>query len=202
MVSQTNQIFIGRQKELAVLTAAFEGALAGRGQLVMLAGEPGIGKTRIAQEMVRQAQEHGAQVMWGWCYQGEGAPSYWPWVHSLRTYIQATEQTLLRRQLGSSAAVIGEMIPEIPTVLEGIVAAPAMDPEQARFRLFDSITGFLKRASEDSPVVLVLDDLHWGDRPSLLLLEFLAQQLDGSQILVIGTYRDTDAPSGSPLGDR
>jgi len=127
---------------------------------VILAGEPGIGKTRIAQELARRAQEHKANVLWGWCYEPEGATSYWPWVDSLRTYVQATEPVLLRRQSGSGAAAVGKMIPEILTALDGVEAASAMNPDQARFRLFDSITGFLKRASGGSPVSVLT---RWSD---------------------------------------
>ena len=96
--------------------------------------------------------------------------------------------------MGAGAAPIGEMIPEVLEKLDGVGPAPNMDPDQARFRLFDAVTGFLKKASEDSPILLVLDDLHWADRPSLLLLEFIAQQLESSRIMVVGTYRDTEAP--------
>ncbi len=80
--------FIGRQQELAVLAAALDDAQAGRGCLVMLAGEPGIGKTRTAQEFASQARTLGAQVLWGWCYDGEGAPPYWPWVQCPRTLVE------------------------------------------------------------------------------------------------------------------
>jgi DNA-binding CsgD family transcriptional regulator len=191
---------IGRQPELAVLTAALDDAKAGRGRLVMLAGEPGIGKTRLVQELATLAKASGVQVLWGWCYEGEGAPSYWPWVDSLRTYIRSTEPGLLKTQLGNGAATIGEMVPDVLAILDGIPAAPTMEPDQARFRLFDAITRFLKTASEDTPLLLVIDDLQWADQPSLVLLEFLAQQLDGSRILVAGTYRDTEAPPESPLG--
>lgn len=201
MVSRPDHILIGRQPELAKITPALDDALEGRGRLVMLAGEPGIGKTRISQEVARQARERGAEVLWGWCYQGEGAPPYWPWVDSIRTYVQTTPPETLRKQFGGSAGAIGELVPEVLEVLEGVEPAPEIEANQARFRLFDSITGFLKRAAQDSPLLLVLDDLHWGDQPSLLLLEFLAQQLDGSRILMIGTYRDSEAPPESPLGE-
>ena len=201
MNQPSTQQFLGREKEMEGLLAALEGAANGRGQLVMLMGEPGIGKTRTARELATRAQERGVQVLWGWCYEGEGAPSYWPWVDSLRTYIQGTETELLRKQLGAGAAPIGEMIPEVLEKLNSMGPAPNMDPDQARFRLFDAVTGFLKKASEDSPVLLVRDDLHWADRPSLLLLEFVAQQLENSRIMVVGTYRDTEAPPESPLGE-
>jgi tetratricopeptide (TPR) repeat protein len=106
-----------------------------------------------------------------------------------------------REQLGAGAAPIGEMIPEILEKLDGVGPEPAMDADQARFRLFGAITGFLKNASEDTPVLLVLDDLHWADRPSLLLLEFIARQLESSRIMILGTYRDAEAPPESLLGD-
>lgn len=97
---------------MAGLLAALEGTDTGRGQLIMLVAKPGIGKTRTAQELARHAKEHGSHVLWGWCYEGEGAPSYWPWVDSLRTYCQRVEPGVLRGQLGAGAAPIGEMIPE------------------------------------------------------------------------------------------
>lgn len=100
MVNRQGPEFVGRKQELALLTAALEAALSQQGQMVMLAGEPGIGKTCTAQELARLAEEAGAHVVWGWCYEGEGAPPHWPWVDSLRTYIQRTEQALLRKQLG------------------------------------------------------------------------------------------------------
>lgn len=184
-----------------VLYAALEEAANGRGQLVMLMGEAGIGKTRTAKELADHAQKNQTHVVWGWCYEGEGAPSYWPWVDSLRTYIRGIEPGRLRKLLGSGAAPITDMIPDVLGILDDIEPAPSMEPDQARFRLFDAITGFLKKASEDSPILLVLDDLHWADQPSLLLLEFLARQIENSRIMIIGTYRDAEAPPESLLGD-
>ena len=127
---------------------------------------------------------------YGCCgYEGEGAPPYWPWVNSIRNYVQGTKPSLLQTQLGSGAGPVAEMIPEILGTLDGVEPTLNMEPDQARFRLFDAVTGFLKRASEHSPILLVLDDLHWADQPSLLLLEFIARQFDGSRILVTATYR-------------
>ena len=103
--------------------------------------------------------------------------------------------------MGNGGAVISGMVPEIQGILDVVPPVPEMEADQARFRLFDAITSFLKRASEDSPLLLVLDDLHWADQPSLLLLEFVARQLDGSRILVTGTYRDTETSPGTPLGE-
>ncbi|MEE8465500.1 MAG: AAA family ATPase, partial [Dehalococcoidia bacterium] len=128
MVNQPGQIFVGRNREMETLLAGLGDALSRNGQIVMLAGEPGIGKTRLAQELVRHAQEREVQVLWGWCYEGEGAPSYWPWVDSIRTYVQRTEPGLLRKQLGSGAAPIAEMIPEVLAILDDVEPAPTMEP--------------------------------------------------------------------------
>ena len=92
--------FIGRQPEMASLITALDDVLSGRGRLVMLVGEPGIGKTRMAQELGAQAAGLGAKVLWGWCYEQEGAPPYWPWVQPVRSYIGDTEPDQLRAEMG------------------------------------------------------------------------------------------------------
>ena len=191
--------FIGRQRELAILTDALDQTLAGRGQIVMMAGEPGIGKTRIAQELAGLAQKRGALVLWGWCYEQEGAPPYWPWVEPVRSYITITQSDQLHAQMGPGAADIAEVIPEVRDSLPDLEPPPALDPNQARFRLFDSFTKFLKNAAQTQPLILVLDDLHWADRPSLLLLEFLARQISEISLMIVGTYRDAEVSPEDPL---
>ena len=186
---------------MAVLRQALDDAMSGHGRLVMLAGEPGIGKTRTAQELASHAETQGARVLWGRCYEQEGAPPYWPWVQPIRTYVQETDPEELQSEMGPGAADIGEVIPEVCLKLPGVGAPPVMEPEQARFRLFDSITAFLKNASQSRPLVIVLDDLHWADKDSLLLLQFLARQLEGSQLLVVGCYRDVELSRQHPLSE-
>ena len=136
MVSQPKQLFVGRQQEMATLKSALVEAMSGQGRLVMLAGEPGIGKTRLAQELASNAQERGVRVLWGWCYEGEGAPPYWPWVDSIRNYVQSTKPSLLQTQLGSGAAPVAEMIPEILGILDGVEPAPSMEPDQGEVPAF------------------------------------------------------------------
>ena len=198
---QTGRIFVGRQREMAELRAALDDAMAGRGRMVMLAGEPGIGKTRTAQELASHAESLGAQVLWGWCYEQPGAPPYWPWVQPLRSYIERTDAVSLGAQMGPGAADICEIIPEVRDKLPGLEPASPLEPEQARFRLFDSISRFLRSLAQSRPLMLVLDDLQWADQPSLLLLEFLAGQLPGSRILVVGTYRDIEVSRAHPLSN-
>jgi DNA-binding CsgD family transcriptional regulator len=193
--------FVGRRQELGALRSALAEALAGQGRLVMLAGEPGIGKTRLAQELAAYAQTRSAQALWGRCYEGEGAPPYWPWVQPLKTYLERTSPEELRADLGPGASDLGELLPELREKLPGLESPPALEPEQARFRLFNSVTTFLKNLSQRKPLVLVLDDLHWADRSSLLLLQFLSQQLGDSPLLVLGTYRDVEVNPQHPLSD-
>ncbi len=192
-------VFVGRARELGELRASLEEALAGRGALALLVGEPGIGKTRTAEEFVTYARLRNAQVLWGHCYEGEGAPAYWPWVQVLRSYAKERDASTLREQMGSGAADIAQVVSEIRERLPELPPPPALAPEHARFRLFDAITVFVKNAAKVRPLVLVLDDLHWADKPSLLLLEFMARELRGARVLLLGTYRDVELGRQHPL---
>ena len=186
-------VFVGRQREMGELKGCLEDALSGRGRLVTLVGEPGIGKTRTAQELTTYAGLRSAQVLWGRCYEEQGMPPYWPWVQTIRTYVRERDPEQLRSEMGAGAADINEVVSDVKERLPDLKPPPQLDsPEQARFRLFDSITAFLKSASLKQPLVLVLDDLHWADQPSLLLLQFVARELGNSRLLLIGTYRDME----------
>ena len=202
--SDMARVFVGRQREMAELKAPLDDAMSGRGRLVMLAGEPGIGKTRTAQELAAYAEGKGCQVLWGWCYEEEGAPPYWPWIQTIRSYVQQCDAGNLQLEMGYGAANIAEIVPEIYGKLSGLESPPVLEPEQARFRLFESITSFLKNASQSQPLMLVLDDLHWADKSSLLLLQFLARELAPDQsgrLLVVGCYRDVELSRQHPLSE-
>jgi predicted ATPase len=195
------EVFVGRHREMGQLQSALEDAISSWGRLVMLVGEPGIGKTHTAQELASRAETRGAQVLWGWCYEEGGALPFWPWVQPIRSYVQRTDSAQLRSEMGPGAADIAEAVGEIHRKLPHLEPPPALEPEHARFRLFDSITTFLKSAAQSQPLMLVLDDLHWADKPSLLLLEFLARQLATSRLLVVGCYRDAELSRQHPLSD-
>ena len=167
----------------------------------MLAGEPGIGKTRTAQELAAKAEQSGAKAIWGWCYEQQGAPPYWPWLQPIRSYIQDCGPQELLSILGPGAGDIAEIVPELFEKLPGLQAPPTLEPDQARFRLFDSITVFLKRAAQAQPLALVLDDLQWADQPSLMLLEFLARQIPDSPLMLLGCYRDAELSRQHPLSE-
>ena len=192
-------VFVGRHQEMGELKACLEDALSGRGRMVTLVGEPGIGKSRTAQELATYAGLRGAQVLWGRCYEEQGAPPYWPWVQAIRSYVREKEPEELRSEMGAGAEDIAEIVSDVRERLLGLRTPPPLEPEQVRFRLFDSITAFLNSAGRVRPLVLVLDDLHWADHPSLLLLEFVARELSGSRVLLVGTYRDMELSRRHPL---
>jgi tetratricopeptide (TPR) repeat protein len=194
-------VFVGREHEVGELRVALADACAGRGWLFMLEGEPGIGKTRMADELASEARAQGARVLWGRCWEGEGAPAFWPWMQLIRAYARDRDPSGLRVDMGGGAADIAQVVPEIGERLPGLPAPQQLEPEQARFRLFDSVCSFLRTAATHQPLLLILDDLHWADTPSLLLLQFLAREVRAARLLVIGTYRDAGLTPDHPLSE-
>jgi eukaryotic-like serine/threonine-protein kinase len=194
-------VFVGREPELEEMRALLEDALGGRGHLLLLTGEPGIGKTRTAEELATYAQVRGANVHWGRCHEGDGAPAYWPWSEAIRSYVRDADPVGLAWQLGREAADVAQIVPELRELLGEVDEPPQLEPDQARFRLFDSVGTFLSGASESRPLVLVLDDLHWADEPSLLMLRFVARQIADSGLLLVGTYRDVELGRHHPLAE-
>ena len=198
--SMAGGVFVGRQGEMDQLRSIFEEVLSGKGRMVMLAGEPGIGKTRTAEEIATYASMRGAEVLRGRSYESGGAPPYWPWVQAIRNHVAVTDPDALRNQMGSTASVIAEIVAEVKEKLPDVPEPVRIDdPGSARFRLFDSIATFLKRASSDAPIMLILEDLHWSDKPSLMLLEFIARELTNSKIMIVGNYRDMELNRRHPL---
>jgi DNA-binding SARP family transcriptional activator len=191
-VRRPDRIFVGRGRQLAQLMAGVEDLQRGGGSLFLLRGEPGIGKTWLAEEGAARAAERGALVLAGRCWESGGAPAYWPWVQCLRKLVQQTDPDTLAAQLGVGAADVARIVPELRELVPSLPQPPAIDPEGARFRLFDAVTTLLRHASRSRPIVLVLDDLHAADEPSLLLLRFLTEALGDAQLLVIATRRDSD----------
>ena len=191
--------FVGRADELRALVGGIDGALAHRPALFLVAGEPGIGKSRLADELAARAQARGLRVLWGRCWEAGGAPAYWPWAQALRSYIRDGEKEQVRRELGAGAADVAQMLPELHDLFPGLAPAPSLDPDGARFRLFDSTAAFLRAASEAQPLMLVIDDAHGADTPSLLLLRFLARELHEARIVLVVSYRDTESGPDDPL---
>jgi DNA-binding winged helix-turn-helix (wHTH) protein/tetratricopeptide (TPR) repeat protein len=193
------EAFVGREQAMAELRAGLDDAFAGRGRIVFLVGEPGIGKTRTAEELGTVARQRGARVHGGRCYEDDGSPAFWPWVQILRGCIRDADPRQLASELGPAAADIVELVPEVRQSVPNLPAPPTLPPEQARFRLFDAVATFLRVVARSRPLVLVLDDLHWADKPSLLLLQFLAREIRDAHLLLVGTYRDVELRRHHPL---
>jgi DNA-binding CsgD family transcriptional regulator/tetratricopeptide (TPR) repeat protein len=174
---------VGRERELATLHAGFREASIGRGGFILLSGEPGIGKTRLAEAFAATAVRRGGVVLWGRAFNGDGVPAFWPWVQALRD--------LSVHLTGAGAVEVARIITELgPDPAEPIPRL--LEPQAARFRLFDRITGHLREAARRSALVAVFDDLHWADPPSLSLLRFVGGDLPRMRLLVVATHRDVE----------
>src|ERR1700704_6429312 len=153
---------VGRARELEVFRAAFDRMLAGRRQLLLISGEPGIGKTRCAEALADVADDQGALVLWGHCHEEAGAPPYWPWVQILRAYVEASSLDEVRLNMGTATSDIAALVPELLDASHhthqpsGAIA----DASAARFRTFDAIGQFFQHATQQVPIALILDDLH------------------------------------------
>jgi class 3 adenylate cyclase len=193
--------FIGRADEMSALRAAIDASLGGQASLVMIAGEPGIGKTRMAEEAGVYARLRGAQVLVGRCYEGEAASPYSSFVEAIRDYVSTRPDDALKAELGDGGSDVAKLVSEIRKRIPDLPPARATDPNDERMRLFDSVTSFLINASKANPIMLLLDDLHWADKPSLLLLQHLARRFKGSRLIVVGTYRDVELDRRHPLSE-
>ena len=183
----SRQLF-GREGELAVLLRALDDSERGRARVVWIGGEPGIGKTRLAEELAGTAATRRATVAWARCVDAEAAPPYWPWAEAIRALLQTItleELHLPVSCLARIAALVPDLMPRPATSTRSAAVATAFD----RYQLFDAVRTFLQRASSRAVVVLVLDDLHQADPSSLLLLEFVARELSDSRLLLVATYR-------------
>jgi tetratricopeptide (TPR) repeat protein len=193
-------MFVGRDREVAELVAGLEDAIGGRGRLFLIAGEPGIGKTWLAEHIAEHATGRGTWVLWGRCWEGGGAPPFWPWAQLLGALAAGYDDKTLAARLGGGAAQVAQLVPGLAERLgtSPVPAAPAPESDAARFYLFDAVTGLFRQAASVQPLLLILDDLHAADDPSRLLLEFLARELRGVRLMVVGTYRDVamDRPGG------
>jgi class 3 adenylate cyclase/tetratricopeptide (TPR) repeat protein len=192
---------VGRDTELARLTERVREAAGGRGGLVLIAGEPGIGKTRLAQEAAAQAEREGAFVLWGRGFEGEWAPPYVPFAEALTPHIALSAPDELRSDLGAGAEPLCQLVPRIREVLPDLPEMPSVPPEEERFRLLDAMAQFLIARSRRAPVLLVLDDLQWADRSTVAMLRHLVRFAPKERILLLGAYPDIELDPGHPLSD-
>lgn len=206
--------FVGRERELVALQHQLQAAAAGAGSVALVAGEAGIGKTRLVTELADRAQQEGWTVLAGRAHQADGMPPYLPWVDALRGYVRNAPATTLREALGDYGAEVAMLVRELRTRLPDLPEPPAASAATERYRLFEAVCEFIVAIArgvaaapagtlDGSPsragLLLVLDDLHWADAPSLLLLSHLARRLRDAPLLVAGTFRDDEVDRGHPL---
>ena len=165
----------------------------------MVVGEPGIGKTALCEQLATYATLRGGKTLVGHCYE-EGSLSlpYLAFVEAMRSYVLAREPDALRSELGTGAADVARIVSEVRDKIN-VELRPSTDPEDDRWRLYQSISGFLKNASTVQPLLIVLEDLHWADRGTLDLLVHVARNFSGARLLIIGTYRDVEVDRSHPL---
>jgi len=193
------RVFVGREAELRQLQSAFDGAVSGNGALLMVVGEPGIGKTALCEQLSTYAALRGGRALVGHCYE-EGSLSlpYLAFVEALRSYAITSEVDDLRKELGTGAADVARIVSEIRERLK-IKLRPPGSPEEERYRLMQAVTGFLCNAAAVQPLVVVLEDLHDADRGTLEMLTHVARNLAGARLLIVGTYRDVEVDRAHPL---
>jgi class 3 adenylate cyclase/tetratricopeptide (TPR) repeat protein len=182
--------FVGREAERADLRQLLDRAAAGNGTVVLIGGEPGVGKSRLAEEVATEARQR-FRVLVGHCYESGRALPYMPWVELIETAMAEADPVEFRRLLGDEAPEFARLVPELRRRLPDIPPPVELPPEQQRRYTFNSIRDYVTRVTEIQPRLLVLEDLHWADEPTLLLLEHLADRLSSIPCLIIGTYRDS-----------
>jgi tetratricopeptide (TPR) repeat protein len=183
--------FVGREHDFAALRAAVDTAQRGKGSLVMIAGGPGVGKTRLAVQIAEYAAHHGFACFLGHCYERDEPVPYLPFVEIIEAMIARTPSLDdFRRQLGDSARELAQLVPGLRRIFPDLPESTDMpDPLKRRY-IFQSVTEALERASRLSPHLLILDDLHWADESTLVLLTRLGHRIARLPVVILGTYRD------------
>jgi DNA-binding CsgD family transcriptional regulator/tetratricopeptide (TPR) repeat protein len=192
--------FVGRSAELDALRGLVRGSESDGGRVVLLGGEAGSGKSRLVREFAAEAAGTGALVLYGACDAVVRTP-YGPFVEALGRLTRVLEPGELRPALGPTGGELTRLLPELGARVGELAAPLSADPDTERHRLHTAVTDLLAGVSADRPVVLVLEDGHWADAPTLLLLRHLAQTTGTARVLLVATFRDTDAEIGGTLSE-
>jgi class 3 adenylate cyclase/tetratricopeptide (TPR) repeat protein len=196
LLSGVGRIFVGRDDLLAELVRLRKETVVGGRRAALLGGEPGIGKTRLATALAEAAHADGAVVLAGRCDEDLGVP-FQPFVEALQHYAAHAAAP----RLGRFGGELARLVPEISEMIPGLAPPLRSDPETERYRLFDAVAAWLADVSAEAPVLLVIDDLHWAAKPTLLLLRHVLRSAEPVRLLVIVTYRDSELRRGHPLTD-
>lgn len=189
--------FVGRTSEMERLRAGFENARQRQARLFLVSGDAGIGKTRLTREFGSEAVERGALLLTGHCHETM-PPAFWPWAQIIQEYARRATEADLLAAVGTGAADLAQMLPSLADRLDD-ATPPPLDTDQARLRLLDSLTRFVANVAERQPLVLVLEDLHWADPSTVLVLRSVVDALPAESLLVLGTYRDSEVEGSHPL---
>ncbi|HEY5173635.1 MAG TPA: adenylate/guanylate cyclase domain-containing protein, partial [Acidimicrobiia bacterium] len=192
--------FAGRNEVYETVLAAWKETVEGARQAVLVSGEPGIGKTRLVSELVRYAHQHGTTVLWGRCDEELSVP-FEPFAEALRHYVACVPADRVKAEIGSLGGELTRMLPDLSARVSGLALPVQTDPETERHRLFEAVCDFFAAMSHTDPVILVLDDIHWADKPSLLMLRHILRSGSPMRLFVLATYRDTDLDRTHPLAD-
>jgi class 3 adenylate cyclase/tetratricopeptide (TPR) repeat protein len=190
---------VGRQEELASLSTSAKRVASGQGsEVVLIAGEPGQGKTTLVSEIARQAHADGMTVLLGRCDEEVGSP-YRPFHEALTHYVAHAEEALLRAHVAAHGGELGRLVPALQQRLGDLPAPQSTDPDTERYLLYAAAVGLVELASVQTPVLLVLDDLHWVDKPSLQLLRHVVANTTAARLIIFSTYRDAELSASHPL---
>jgi class 3 adenylate cyclase/tetratricopeptide (TPR) repeat protein len=190
--------YVGRAEERAALEEALNLARSGQRQIVLLSGEPGIGKTRLASYAAHHAHSEGAAVLWGACTEELAVP-YEPWIQIATHVVEHAPQELLERHVERHKGEVGRVARNLESRVPDLPAPQSSDPETERYLLFNAVTGLLGEAAEAVPLCVVLDDLHWADAQSLALLKHLLRTHEQGSLQLIATFRDSELGKDHPL---
>jgi len=191
--------FVGREQELKQLQSAFDGAISGQGALMMVVGEPGIGKTAVCEQLSTYVTLRGGKTLVGHCYE-EGSLSlpYLAFVEAMRSYVLDRDVEDLIKELGSGATDVARIVSEIREKLK-VEPRAAENPEEDRYRLLQAVTSFLVNAASVKPMLVILEDLHDADKGTLEMLSHVSRNLAGNRLLLVGTYRHVEVDRNHPL---
>jgi class 3 adenylate cyclase len=190
--------FVGRTAERERLTRLIDDASEGNRRLALISGEPGIGKTRLSTHTAMEAHSQGRVVLYGRCDEELAIP-YGPWLEALAHYVEHGPEAVLRAHIERHGGELARVVPQLAERLRSIPPPRETDADTERYLLWGAVVGLLREGSRDEPLVLILDDLHWADKPTLLLLKHVVSQGQGLRALVIATYRESDLVRGHPL---
>ena len=191
--------YVGRGEERAALRRLVERAAAGTGGLALIAGEAGLGKTRLVEETAREARARGMFVVQGQCRDMEGAPPYLPFVEAIEYGLTVTAREVFKSAMGESGPEIARFVPKVRLAFPDLPPPLALPSDQARHHMFESLCDFFARAAAIQPMMIVLEDLHWADESTALMLQSVARRAGRSALLLVGTYRDVDLGPGHPM---